>query len=468
MDLKIGDILKCTKGNLIAGSEDYICESFSKDTRNINKDDTYIGIKGENFDGNIFWKDAFEKGASTVIINKTSLNKEEIEKYRMLKKNIIMVEDTKEALVQMAKLKRDMYGDNLIVVGVTGSVGKTSTKDIIASVLSQKYNTLKTEGNNNNDIGLPLTILRLRNHQVAVVEMGMNHLGEISKLTNIAKPTIAVITNIGTSHIGNLGSRENILKAKLEILEGMNYKKIVINNDNDLLNKWANNNGKDIEIHKFGIKNDSECKATSISYGDNKSNFECVFNDEVFDIEVPVQGEHFVLNALCGATIGKLCGLNNEQIREGIKNFSLTKKRMEVFNLRDDITIINDSYNASFESMKASLEYLATTNSRRKIAVLGDMFELGDFSEELHRKVGKVIYEKNIDVLVAVGDKSQFIVDEARRLGMNNKQIHYFDNKDNLKNFLCNYIEKGDMVLFKASNGMKLFEIAEDICSFYK
>ena len=467
MDLKIKDILKCTNGKLIIGDKEKICENFSKDTRNINKNDTYIGIKGENFDGSDFWEDALNKGADTVIISKINISIEKIEKYKKLNKNIIQVDDTKLALIQMATLKREMYGDKLIVVGVTGSVGKTSTKDIIANVLSQKYKTLKTEGNNNNDIGLPLTILKLKDHEAAVIEMGMNHLGEISKLTKIAKPTISVITNIGTSHIGILGSRENILKAKLEILEGMKNKKIVINNDNDLLNKWNNENNSDIEIHTFGINNQSDCMAENICAKENKSEFTCNLNGEKFDLEVPIQGEHFILNSLCATMVGNLCGLNENEIKEGIKSFSLTKKRMEIINLKNGITIINDSYNASFESMKASIEYLAGTNYKRKIAVLGDMFELGDFSEELHRKVGEQIQKNNIDILCAIGENSKYIIDEAKNKGFKNENIFYFKEKEDLIRFLKKFLKNGDVVLVKASNGMKLFEVVDKIKNIF-
>lgn len=463
MNLTIRDILNCTQGELIIGSEETICENISKDTRTIDNNDTYIAIKGENFDGSLFWEDAFEKGADTVIINKINLSLEKIKKYEKLDKNIIQVKDTKLALIQMATLKREMYGDNLIVVGVTGSVGKTSTKDIIANVLSQKYKTLKTEGNNNNDIGLPLTILKLKDHEAAVIEMGMNHLGEISKLTKIAKPTISVITNIGTSHIGNLGSRENILKAKLEILEGMNEKKIVINNDNDLLNEWNKKNKNNLEIHTFGINNESECMAENISYKENKSEFVCKLGDNSFNIEVPVKGEHFVLNALCSSMIGKLCGLSDVEIINGIKNFSLTKKRMEILKFKDNITIINDSYNASYESMKASIEYLDSCGSARRIAVLGDMFELGDFSQELHRKVGKEVAEKNIDILITIGENAKYISDEAKNNGMNSENIYSFDKKDELICFLQDFISKDDTILFKASNGMRLFDVVEKL-----
>ena len=463
MNLKIKDILKCTNGKLIIGDTEKECKNYSKDTRTIKKGDTYIGIKGEKFDGSSFWKEALNNGAETVIINNIKLN--EIEEYKKQNKNIIQVEDTIKAIGEMAsykmKIQKEKY--NLKVVGVTGSVGKTSTKDIIANVLSKKYKVLKTEGNNNNHIGLPLTILRLQDEEIAVIEMGMNHFGEISYLTKIAKPDIAVITNIGTSHIGNLGSRENILKAKLEILEGMDKKKIVINNDNDLLNKWYLENKNNIEIHTFGIKNESEFNAKNIKLKENSSEFICENKNEKINIEVPVGGEHFILNALCGLTVGKLLNLNNEEIKNGIKDFKLTAKRMEINHLKNNITIINDSYNASYESMKASISNLKNMNGERKIAVLGDMFELGDFSEKLHKEVGTEIYKNKIDKLYLIGNYSKFIGEEAEKEGYKKENIFYFENKDELFNNLKNNLKSGDVILIKASNGMKLFEIAEKL-----
>lgn len=465
MELTIADILKCTKGILIIGNKGEKCENFSKDTRTINKGDTYIGIKGENFNGNLFWKEALEKGAHTVIIEKLGIKENEIEKYKKDKKNIVEVEDTKIALEQIATKKRELYGDKLFVIGVTGSVGKTSTKDIIANVLSQKYKTLKTEGNNNNDIGLPLTLLKLKDHDVAVIEMGMNHFGEISKLTKIAKPDLAVITNIGTSHIGNLGSRENILMAKLEILEGMKNKKIVINNDNDLLNEWKNKikENENIEVHTFGIKSKSECMAEKIVYQENESNFICNLNNKKFEISVPVQGEHFILNSLCAILVGNLCKIENDKIKNGIRSFSLTKKRMEIIKLKNEITIINDSYNASYESMKASINYLENLEAKRKIAVLGDMFELGDFTEELHRKVGQEIKKEKIDYIFLIGKNSKYIAKEAIKNGFEKDKIFNFEESYKLLKKLSEFISSEDVILFKASNGMKLFQIVDEL-----
>ena len=465
MNLKIEEILKCTNGKLIIGNKNTTCKNYSKDTRTIKKGDTYIGIKGEKFDGSLFWKDALNNGAETVIINNINLENENIEEYKKQNKNIIQVKDTLKAIVEMAsyKMKNLKEKNNLKVVGITGSVGKTSTKDIIANVLSKKYKVLKTEGNNNNHIGLPLTILRLQDEEIAVIEMGMNHFGEISYLTKIAKPDIAVITNIGTSHIGNLGSRENILKAKLEILEGMDKKKIVINNDNDLLNKWYLENKENIEIHTFGIKNKSEFNAQNIKLEENKSKFTVENKNEKIDIDVPVAGEHFILNALCGLTVGKLLNLSNDEIKNGIKDFKLTAKRMEINHLKNNVTIINDSYNASYESMKASILNLKSMHATRRIAVLGDMFELGSFSEKLHRDVGTEIYKNKIDKLYLIGNYAKFIGEEAKKEGYKEEDILYFENREELFNNLKKQLKNGDVVLIKASNGMKLFELAEKL-----
>ena len=458
MNLKIKDIIKCTNGILLAGNEEIECENFERDSRKIQKGDTFIGIKGEHYDGNELWKDALEQGADTVIIQK-DVEKEEIEKYN--NKNIIKVKDTREALKQIATAKRNLYKD-LIVVGITGSVGKTSTKDIVANVVSQKYKTLKTEGNMNNDIGLPFTVLNLKDHEALVIEMGMNHLGEISELTKIAKPTLAVITNIGTSHIGNLGSRENILKAKLEILEGMDIPRIVVNNDNDLLYKWGKE--KNIEIHTFGIENSSECMAVNILKQENSSEFIAKIANEKINLNVPVGGDVFILNSLCACLVGKILNLTNGQIQKGISTFELTKKRMEILKIKNGITIINDSYNASFDSMKAAIKYLSEeVNAKRKFAVLGDMFELGNFSEELHRKVGEEVAKDKIDILFAIGESSKFIVEEAIKNNMDKNNIYYFKNKKELLARIKNTMEEGDAILFKASNGMKLFEIVEEI-----
>ena len=455
--MNIKEILNVTKGKMLFGNEELEVENFSKDTRIIQKGDIYIGIKGEKFDGSNFWNQALDAGATAVLISNIQISKEEKEKYK--DKTIIQVEDTLEALYEIAKYKRSLY--NIPVIAVTGSVGKTSTKDIIASVVSQKYKTLKTEGNNNNNIGLPFTILRLKAHEAMVVEMGMNHFGEISLLTDIAKPTLAVITNIGTSHIGNLGSRENILKAKLEILEGMKIPKVIINNDNDLLHDWYEKNKDKIEIHTVGIENNSELMAKSIELGEESSEFKAIAEKKETEIQVPVAGTHFVYNALCAMEVGIILGISTNQIQNGIAKFELTKKRMDIRKLENGAIIINDAYNASYESMRASIEFLANHTGTRKIAVLGDMFELGEYSEELHRNVGKEVASHDIDVLICAGENSKYIIEEAQK----NKKIEtfYFHNNEEIVEKLTQELREGDIVLVKASNGMKFFEICQKL-----
>ena len=461
-NITVEDILNICNGKLICGNKKDICENFCKDTRILQNGDVYVGIKGENFDGNILYKQAIENGAKVCILQGIEADEEYIKEKKV---SIILVDDTIKAIGKIANFKRNLYGKNFPVIAVTGSVGKTSTKDIIASVVSEKYKVLKTEGNMNNHIGLPFTILKLKDEEALVVEMGMNHFGEIDYLTNIAEPNIAVITNIGTSHIGNLGSRENILKAKLEILNSKNIKNIVINNDNDLLHKYytENKENENIEIHTYGIENESEVMAEDIILNENDSEFVCNLKGEKFKVKVLVGGIHFVYNALCAATVGKNLGLNIKQIKQGIETFELTKKRMDITELENGVTIINDSYNASFESMQASLKYLHGLKNNRKIAVLGDMFELGEYSKELHEKVGIEVVKNNIDILICSGKNAKYIAEAAKENGMNEKQIYYFEEKEQIQEFIKQNWKNGDAILFKASNGMKFFEIVENI-----
>ncbi len=459
--LTVKDIVSCTNGKLIIGDDKVGCKNFQRDSRLIKKDDVFLAMKGEHFNGNLLWKEAFENGAKVAIVTELDEKKEDFSAWN--DRVIVKVDNQISALHKIATKKRELYGEKFPVIAVTGSVGKTSTKDIIAGVLSQKYKVLKTRENLNNDIGVPLTILSIKDEDVAVIEMGMNHLGEISRLSKIAKPSIAVITNIGTSHIGNLGSRENILKAKLEILDGMKEPSLIINNDNDLLHNWYAENKEKLEIRTFGIKGTAEVYGTNIKLHEYSSEFTCNIEDRKFNVTVPVPGEHFVLNSLCAALIGKILNLTEEQIQKGIESFELTKKRMEITVLQKGIKMINDSYNASFESMQASIEYLASMPKGRKIAVLGDMFELGDFAEELHRKVGANVAKHKIDILLCSGENSKYIAEEAQKNGMKASNIYYKDAKEELYDKLKNMLKDEDNILIKASNGMEFYKIAEKI-----
>lgn len=460
-EITVEDVIELCGGRLLCGDLDTQLNDFCIDTRKLKYGDVYVGIKGENVDGNTLYEQALKEGASVCILEGIEILEDVIYKYS--DRSIIIVEDTIKALQKLASYKRNMY--EIPVVAVTGSVGKTSTKDIISSVMSKEFNVLKTEGNYNSQIGLALTVLRLRDHGAMIVEIGMNHLGEISKLSEIVKPTVAVITNVGTAHIGILGSRANILKAKLEILDGLQSDgKVIINNDNDLLHEWYLNSGSKYDVITFGMENVSDVMAYNTQINENGSTYNVDIESKKYDVNVGVGGNHFILNSLCAIAVGRLFNIPMNSILDGVLNFELTKRRMQVEKKANDIIIINDCYNANYDSMKGAIEYLGKLPTGKKIAVLGDMLELGEYSESFHRKVGEEIVKNNIDILITVGKESKYIVEEAEKLGMNEENIYQFKSNQEAERKLGELMADGRVnVLLKASNGMKFQEIFEAI-----
>ena len=451
-EINVKKIQEICNAELLTKNIENIINKYTIDSRDVEINDCFISIKGKNSDNNKYLKMALEKGASVCLVQDYPIE-ELLEKYA--DRTIIKVEDTVKAIQQIAKYKRDLY--NIPVVAITGSVGKTSTKDIIASVLGQKYNVLKTEGNYNNHLGVPLTLLRLKNHTAAVIEMGMNHFDEIRVLTKIARPTVAVITNIGTSHIGNLGSRENILKAKLEILEGLQHNgSIIINNDNDLLHNWAQTVDNS-NIFTYGIENKSLFTAKDINEKKNQSEYKINIEGKEYNVEVPVMGRHFVYNSLCAIAVAQALNIEPKKVIKGIKTFELTAKRMDFRNLNNGAVVLADYYNASYDSMKSALEVVRDYKANRKIAVLGDMLELGQYSEKLHNDVGEEVYKNKIDILITVGKLSKYTAKTAQKLGT--KEIYECENNLEAIQILKNTIKEGDLILLKASNGMKFGEI---------
>ena len=448
---KVKDIIEVCHAKLLQGDINLSCNSFCNDTRCIKKDDVYVAIKGEVFDGNDFYINAFENGANVCLLEK------EVEIPNLYKdKTVLVVENTILAIQQLARYKISHFKGK--VIAITGSVGKTSTKDMIYSVISTEYNTLRNIGNKNNHIGLPLTILSHTDEEVMVLEMGMNNFKEISLLTDIAKPDIAVITNIGTAHIGNLGSRENILKAKLEIVEGLKENgKLIINNDNDLLHDYYINNKSDY-IVTVGINNDSDYMANNILYLENGSSFSVEEND----ILVNVSSSPFVYNALIAYAIGKEMNISVENIKKGIENFTLTKNRLEILTNKKGVIIINDTYNASYDSVKAALETLKNRKEKRKIAVLGDILELGKFSEDIHRSLAKEVIDSNLDILVLVGSEVKYLLDELIENDYK-KEIYLVSKYDETYDLLDNVLKKDDVILLKGSHSVNLTKVVNHL-----
>ena len=418
------------------------------DSRKPVKNALFIALEGEKFDGHDFIKNAAEDGAAAVICRKKT----------DVSVPVIYVEDTKKALLDLAAYYRSLF--DCTVVGLTGSVGKTTTKEMTALVLASKYETVKTQGNLNNDIGMPMTLFNLEETtEAAVIEMGMNHKGEISTLTNVSKPDLAIITNIGVSHIENLGSRENILAAKLEILEGMKKgSALIINGDNDLLSTVKRD---DYDIVLFGIENEKcQVRATDIEMGDTSSAFNILYNGEKYRCTVPVAGIHNIYDALSAFAAGVKAGIEPEKAASAIAQYVPAGMRQKTV-VKNGITFIEDCYNASPDSVKAGLNTLSAMSSVRKIAVLGDMLELGDYSETAHRETGAFAAEKNVDALFTYGKASEFTSDEAKK--QNIKNVYHFMEQNELAQVLSDFIKNGDAVLFKASRGMKLENVIQFI-----
>lgn len=459
--LCVNDILERVNGTALCGLCDAEFAGACIDSRIVQSDEAYFALKGERTDGTLYCGDAIKNGAKVCFVENNIFSDEDLNKFAK-SATIVLVPNVEDALVEIAKAKRSLY--DIPVVAITGSVGKTSTKDVIAEVMAQKFNVQKTQGNKNNRLGVPLTIMSLRNHDALVIEMGMNHLGEIHELTNIAKPTLSVISNIGTSHIGNLGSRENILKAKLEILDGMTNKKVIINNDNDMLHKW-NLEDENAEKITFGIHEKSIYMASKVKITEESNEFSVELNSTEYKFTTQKPGEVFILNALSAIAVGMEYGVPIDKIQMAIANAEITKNRLDIEKV-NDVLLIKDYYNASFESIKPSLEYLANLDRGRKIAVLGDIKEVGSFSKEIHEKVGKEVAKNKIDKLITVGEEAKNIVKKAKNEGMSNEDMCSCDSNEQAIEVLKGMLLKGDTVLLKASNSMKFGEIYDEIVNY--
>lgn len=412
----------------------------NNDSRKLQPGQLFIALQGER-DGHDFIPMAMEKGAAAVLCSRECPGVP-----------AIVVEDTRRALGDIARQERKRIG--MKVVGVTGSVGKSTTKEMIAQVLQGSYRVEKTPVNQNNDIGMPMAILSMpADTEVAVLEMGMNHFREIAYLSGIAQPDVAVIVNIGTMHIEHLGSREGILQAKMEILEGMTEEGLLIlNGDDELL--WSQRTCSKMNPRYFGWEN-QQCQvlAGNVQEQDGTIRFAVKEAAAPFDVELQLEGRHFVLDALAAVTVGLAMDIAPEQISRRLGQFQNMTGRQEILELQG-YTIIKDCYNAGPESMAAALRVLGNRQGRR-IAVLGDMLELGARANAEHYQVGRLVAEK-ADMLFAYGPNGDRVVSGAITGGMSHTKAMVFDDRQKLVERLKLLAKPGDVILFKGSRGMRM------------
>lgn len=418
------------------------------DTRKIQPGSLFVCLRGERFDGHSFASQAAQLGAAALLVD------------HPVDADVpqLVVTDTGKALLQLAGWYRRRF--QLPVVGLTGSVGKTTTKEFIALVLGAKYNTLKTQGNLNNEIGVPQMLFRLEDsHTAAVIEMGMNHFGEISRLTRAVAPTVGLITNIGVSHIENLGSRAGILQAKLEILEGMAPDApLIVNMDNDMLRTVKLG---DRPLLTFAIDDQSaDFTATDIAEQGSTTTFTVHHNTFTQPVTIPTVGIHNVYNALAAMAVGYVTGVDSAAAASALANYVPAGMRQNLVQV-GGVQVIEDCYNASPDSMRAALQTLGKLPVHRRYAVLGAMLELGDYAKEAHTQVGKMAAENGIDGVLAYGADAAYIVEAAKQAGLENARL--FDTKEALAQSLAQQVQPGDGVLFKGSRGMQLEDVMHTV-----
>ncbi len=444
--IKLRDLIK---GVGITNNPDALVTDVATDSRKITEGSVFVAIVGERLDGNDYVKQAHSLGAVAAVVSKRSDCP--IEQ--------IVVSDTKDALIEMAGNYRLKFSPK--IVGITGSVGKTTTKEMLAAIFDSFGDTLKNVGNQNNEIGLPSTIFKMTDQtELAVLEMGMNNSGDIEKLTKAAKPKVAIITAIGVAHIENFGTKENILKAKLEIIEGLSSDGIlVVNGDDELL--LSAKNELNVDTVTYAVKN---LEADVVAKNIMKRAFSTEFTicDRIsgsFNAMIPTVGMHNLLDALAAYTAATRIGLDPKRAALALKNYVPSGMRQNMVDF-NGITVIEDCYNANPDSMKAALETLSSMHTKGiKIAVLGDMLELGDISRDAHKSLGVEAARCGVKVLLCYGESMKYCADAAKAAGVT--CVEHFESKTAIAKYLSKTAHIGDIVLFKASRGIKLEEVIE-------
>ena len=455
LSLKLKEIVEAVDGKTLQGNPDQVVNNMTIDSRRVKPGDLFFAIVGENNDGHNFIPEAVDNGARVVITSRS------IKPYSGLA--IILVRDTTQALQDLASFVRKKI-DNLQVIGITGSAGKTTTKDIIASILSEEKRVLKSKGNYNNEYGLPLSLLELDgNEDIAILEMAMRNRGDISRLVEIARPDIGVITNIGPAHLENLKTIENVASAKAELLDGLSSDGIaVLNYDDEYIREMVNSYG-DLEKITVSLKNQNvDYYADQIEYIKNgeESRFRVHEGDNNYILEMDRAGEHNIYNALAAIAVARVLEINWDSIKNGIKDIEVTELRQEIRKI-DGIRIINDSYNANPLSMKAGIDSLLNIEGIRKIAVLGAMLELGRIENAAHKEIGKYLYKNGIDVLIGVGSMGEIIAEGAVEAGMAEQNIYVYDNNEDAASFINKIMRSGDAILVKGSRALEMEEIVD-------
>ena len=448
--LTVSELLTATGGTLLAGGASAAVTSVSTDSRKAGEGALFIPLTGERFDGHDYIDKALALGAAGCLCARTPAA-------FLPDKFYIAVPDTRLALKALASWYRGQF--DIPFVQITGSVGKTTTKEMIASVVSQRYRTLKTAENFNNDIGTPLTLLGLGpEHQAAVIETGMNHFGEIRYLGEMVRPDIAVISNIGDAHIEHLGSREGILKAKSEIFENLKPEGLaVLNGDDALLNTL------DLPFRTVRCGRSEHCAVRVMDMADHGvAGITCtvVSPRDTYHLTIPAPGEHMAYSAAIAVAVGEELGLSTEEITRGAASYEPAGSRMRVLRLRDGRLVLDDCYNANPQSVTAALEILAKTECGRKVAVLGDMGELGDLTDQAHYNMGALAAMLGIDEVVAIGAKAEKIADGAAQSG---GSVTHFATKEEAVHELTDQLGTDTAMLVKASHAMHFTDIVKDL-----
>jgi UDP-N-acetylmuramoyl-tripeptide--D-alanyl-D-alanine ligase len=450
--LTLQTICDITNGRLLSGNPDQSIGDFHFDTRQLTKDSLFIALTGGMRDGHLFLEQAKSQGAKAALISNYDFANTD------LGIGLILVKDTQEAFAGIAKFYRKTL--SIPIIAVTGSNGKTTTKDLIAHILSYKKKVFKTYKNYNNHLGVPLSLLQIQQHdEIAVLEMGMNHAGEIDYLASIAQPDISVIVNVTDAHIEHLGSKENIAKAKGELLPHTSPSGFaILNGDNPYVRSVAHlNPGK---TYFYRLEGEADIYATDITTDESGTKFLVHLGASSFECRIPMFGIYNVANVLPAIFIADHCELTVHEIQQSLASVSISPMRFERLIGPHDSILINDAYNASPTSMGSSLlTFAEILESYKKIVVLGDMYELGNLSDAYHQEIGQLLdtLKDQIHMVVTVGEKSRLITEQTTL------PSRHFTTKEHVIQFLAPLLDNQHAVLFKASRGMKFEDIVNGL-----